>query len=227
MSEREEFEAWLSRQPDFVTDALRRRSDGSYASAYTLGAWAAWNARPTPDGDAVRVPRGYNLSRDYKRLFQFLLANGKAAGFLRTGDFYDGDVVGISRPKPWTVLIGVRGHSFANVYPFNEEDGRTEEDEFIRACEFAKLEWIEPIAAPSAHCGDREAWRPIETAPKDGTRALLWADEWSAPATGQWYGKDWRQLYDLGAFKFQPTHWMPLPHAPEISAAIAAGRREG
>jgi hypothetical protein len=203
MSEREEFERQFAIPNGLPLERLI--GDQRYCSFETEWAFRAWNARPTPDGDAVRVPRGYNLSRDYKRLFQFLLANGKAAGFLRTGDFYDGDVVGISRPKPWTVLIGVRGHSFANVYPFNEEDGRTEEDEFIRACEFAKLEWIEPIAAPSAHCGDREA------------EAVAWVRR---RPDGELTGEILLDKF-IEPVRKKSGAWLPL------YAAIAAGRREG
>ena len=55
-----------------------------------------------------------------------------------------------------------------------------------------------------------DQWRPIETAPKDGTHILLgrkgepvcegFYDDWS---DGQW------------ACDFIPTHWRPMPKAPE------------
>jgi hypothetical protein len=61
-----------------------------------------------------------------------------------------------------------------------------------------------------------EGWRPIETAPKDGTRVL---------GTGNRDGTPWkiviRQLdrldgwySDPGKHHVQPTHWMPLPPSP-------------
>lgn len=62
---------------------------------------------------------------------------------------------------------------------------------------------------------DRPGWRPIETAPKDGRRVLLWHPSWEAPSGGQWYGSDWRLFYHGGAYATQPTHWMPLPTPPE------------
>ena len=79
-------------------------------------------------------------------------------------------------------------------------------------------------------------WRPIETAPKDGTKILIWRDGWDyAPVA-------WRDAIDcdegsFGAWVFadhlclgvgdgclgwnediedghMPTHWQPLPAAP-------------
>lgn len=66
-------------------------------------------------------------------------------------------------------------------------------------------------------------WMPIETAPKDGTRVLLYVvhpgdeyaiavgdpDGWRYIETGYWEGV-WEHEH-AGA----PTHWMPLPEAPK------------
>ena len=58
-------------------------------------------------------------------------------------------------------------------------------------------------------------WKPIESAPKDGTRVLLWNEKFTAPCSGQFYGfDDWKMDSDIPPFAFQPTHWMPLPPAP-------------
>ena len=54
---------------------------------------------------------------------------------------------------------------------------------------------------------DAEKWMPIETAPQDGTRVLLWAE--SKCRVGYWV------YYPADAQNpVAPTHWMPLPPPP-------------
>ncbi len=60
-------------------------------------------------------------------------------------------------------------------------------------------------------------WQPIETAPRyDGTRILITGGVWEQPeivlADGEW----WRMRIKQGSTG-QPTHWMPLPPAPEAT----------
>lgn len=58
-------------------------------------------------------------------------------------------------------------------------------------------------------------WLDIASAPKDGSRVLLWNRHFDAPCSGQFYGfGDWRMDGNLPLFVYQPTHWMPLPAAP-------------
>ena len=77
------------------------------------------------------------------------------------------------------------------------------------------------------------AWRPIETAPKDGTSILLHRQpetEWWEPecddvntVVASWWENvpdgDWICYMDLPmepSCPFTPTHWMPLPDAPPV-----------
>lgn len=66
-------------------------------------------------------------------------------------------------------------------------------------------------------------WQPIETAPKDGTRVLLFTrwlgdGQYHCPPfddvqIGLWDRDEW-ELINIG----DPTHWMPLPSPPERNA---------
>ena len=65
-------------------------------------------------------------------------------------------------------------------------------------------------------------WMPIETAPKDGTHIIV-----GRPGKPVWAGVRWRVMlrgrsrWDsfVGPVPFEPTHWMPLPDAPEVPHA--------
>lgn len=92
--------------------------------------------------------------------------------------------------------------------------------------------------------GRNAFWRPIETAPKDGTAILLFEPvEASVLAKGYKYGPRrgdmlcmgvgfwcqpdykadyWADYYDCGLLMSEPTHWMPLPEPPTSSQPEAA-----
>lgn len=72
-------------------------------------------------------------------------------------------------------------------------------------------------------------WQPIETAPKDEGKLLLWwpgpwtpqpmigewdPDKYAAKPRPYWHRADGRLVGVSDTRKFQPTHWMPLPSAP-------------
>jgi hypothetical protein len=75
----------------------------------------------------------------------------------------------------------------------------------------------------------REGWRGIESAPKDGTNILVWKPETSrqAQATEAWFCRPYEGASDAQGWwqtgrgmipqgiPGTPTHWMPLPPAPE------------
>lgn len=94
--------------------------------------------------------------------------------------------------------------------------------------------WIETEA--SLHEGDEDnpielafragaewaqAWRPIESAPRDGTRMILLVS--GGPYIGQW-DEDWNgdgewidDGFESAEFIVPPTHWQPLPPAPHAN----------
>lgn len=65
-------------------------------------------------------------------------------------------------------------------------------------------------------------WQPIETAPKDGTRILIYdPTHYRDPIItiaeyrcGGWLGED-GGVYDCCSSEYEPTHWMPLPLPPK------------
>ena len=62
-------------------------------------------------------------------------------------------------------------------------------------------------------------WRPIETAPKDGTLVLVGHetavfDGWWDENSGGWVDGSTDMYEDL--IVYQPTHWMPLPASPSV-----------
>jgi len=77
-------------------------------------------------------------------------------------------------------------------------------------------------------------WKPIKTAPKDGTRVLLWLGApWSCIETAAWYvpWANWQtgryfahsesdECAGIGSSV--PTHWQPLPAAPDQATEIVA-----
>ena len=59
------------------------------------------------------------------------------------------------------------------------------------------------------------AWQPIETAPRDGTRVLLYEN--GHYYAGETEGDDGYWSSFCGQYVVttpDPTHWMPLPEAP-------------
>jgi hypothetical protein len=71
-------------------------------------------------------------------------------------------------------------------------------------------------------------WQPIETAPRDGTRVLVWMPKAAEPFIASWdtqkYHKRpqpyWRSTMNLGVSwdrMRQPTHWQPLPPPPDAT----------
>ena len=70
-------------------------------------------------------------------------------------------------------------------------------------------------------------WQPIETAPKDGTHVLLsdgikvrtgWFTKWHSPFAAkdaEGWALNWNSEFSVPDETMEPTHWMPLPDAPE------------
>lgn len=64
-------------------------------------------------------------------------------------------------------------------------------------------------------------WQPIETAPKDGTRVILYVPPYGAMTGHNTFSNfggrqsDYWSCHSSLNRDAQPTHWMPLPTPPE------------
>ena len=59
-------------------------------------------------------------------------------------------------------------------------------------------------------------WQPIETAPKDGTAALIFSkDDAFGPVIVGWWENDDEAWWGPHSYIVRPTHWMPLPDPPK------------
>lgn len=64
---------------------------------------------------------------------------------------------------------------------------------------------------------ERNGWKPIESAPKDGTFILAFCVGGEIPAIIHWTGNLWEDC-DESRGHFLPRHWQPLPSPPARSA---------
>lgn len=60
-----------------------------------------------------------------------------------------------------------------------------------------------------------DEWKPIETAPKDGTAIWVAGVGTMEPVRTQshWHG-EWQNIYNGNSIGWKPTHWQPLPVPP-------------
>ena len=142
-----------------------------------------------------------------------------------------------------------RGDNTELIYEYTT-DGLTPKD-FEAAHLAAQADYEARILAaiqpnPEArHEALAKAWQPIETAPKDGTRVMLWRGfishgEWSEMIIAEWHDGEWLwpdprenpsthgewtdyDLIDGYGDASGPTHWMPLPTPPADMAARIGG----
>ena len=58
-------------------------------------------------------------------------------------------------------------------------------------------------------------WKPIKTAPKDGTRILIFVQD--IIVTIHWDGYDWAGEDGIGDWEPTPAYWMSLPKPPPLN----------
>lgn len=130
------------------------------------------------------------------------------------------------------------------VTPEQEKKWREEFEEFCNTGSFEECgypdfgTWKSARAIDAQRIAELEAqvtvmqWRPIETAPKDGTMILVCneGENLYSPTSAVWASyhpnaegkKCWRTSRICGD-KLNPTHWMPLSTMPMLAAAKRKG----
>lgn len=59
-------------------------------------------------------------------------------------------------------------------------------------------------------------WLDIESAPRDGTRVLLFRRRWAENMAVGWYSRDWSCWLTVNGTEFpEPTEWRPTPEPPK------------
>ena len=60
-------------------------------------------------------------------------------------------------------------------------------------------------------------WQPIETAPRDGNRVLLYREGWREHTAVGWWSRTEKRWYTVpGTWPFNgATHWTLLPEPPK------------
>jgi len=111
--------------------------------------------------------------------------------------------------------------------------------QLMQATKFQLEIWLQENAAELIAAAEREQWQPIETAPRDGTRILVfydsetrgpWVQEawWRTPYEAalleqcswcyHWTGNSDGCLLDKSIHGIGASKWKPLPPAPETGA---------
>lgn len=82
-----------------------------------------------------------------------------------------------------------------------------------------KGEWDEAADMRAIRTALTPQWQPIETAPKDGTTVLVCDRLGDCSVASYWARKPtyWDGNWGDGEYETRPSHWMPLPAAPEVS----------
>lgn len=88
----------------------------------------------------------YNLSTDYKALFELVNENNVIAAFIQYGTTANEICKVLRHIDSETYTISVRGLSYMDIYDWEtKQRGISSEKIFIQACEQLNLRWIRPI----------------------------------------------------------------------------------
>lgn len=130
------------------------------------------------------------------------------------------------REKLWALIVQMRTNAarmeeIAQEHPSNQ--GWQSACASSATASRSYADQIESMLAAHVEVAEAAGWQPIETAPKDGTVVILFNPDWDSVVSGRWtYShRHQRELWALSGDAFidpAPTHWMPVPPAPQTGA---------
>ena len=137
--------------PKSAIDALEEYLLGAGPAEHYKEAWDVVNAS-APKQEAE--PVGFEYSRDYGALWDFICSGGKALAFVDYR-FLDEpkdvkpwrDPVQVQRIAPYQIKFAARGISYGDIYPFEQSKWPDEKELFFKACSNINLEWAKPVTA--------------------------------------------------------------------------------
>ncbi len=143
---------------------------------------------------STKILRKLKLRRVVEVRYEAMSANekGLAEGYVR-----------VPRDKLMKLLSSVAGDCYV---------GKIKEEELVE--ELRAMLQASPDTDLSVSGEVIGGWRPIETAPRKVEFRCLLGHEHSV-VTGYWDGTMWVNERSLLRSEFNPTHWMPLPAAPD------------
>jgi len=95
--------------------------------------------------------------------------------------------------------------------------------DFHAPCLVEVADEVDQLQDQFRHLLQAQEWKPIESAPKDGERIILWLDDEGFSMTGYWDAKEemWRlpewDMWTGEEGMHTLTHWMPLPLPPQAN----------
>jgi len=64
-------------------------------------------------------------------------------------------------------------------------------------------------------------WQPIETAPRDGTRILVFREDWVEDIAVCYWLRELGEFIPIqGTVFIGATHWMPTPPPPKVTRTV-------
>jgi hypothetical protein len=117
-----------------------------------------------------------------------------------------------------------------DVYSIEDREGiyGTESDAKLVAQTDYELRILSALTLKDDPGNGAEGWQTIDSAPKDRTIVILWAEAWLHPVMGYWSSvhNGWLEYGSRDLKANAATHWLVMPESPR-AAALSQHRKGG